>query len=129
MRRRAGAHTPPLGALEVLLARCPGWRQWDSPFGREITRERWLQHGHTVMDEIAERVRAGAPDAHRVAWPWLLYGDPAGWTSAPGVRWLAVLDEIAWVERSVAAGNHRDLSGYLAALTEALSTLPEGSPP
>jgi hypothetical protein len=114
VRRRDGVSSRALDSLERLL--CSGGVIWHRHFGAdpavdEITCVRWLAHGLPVMQLHAER---GGP----LPWPALLFGDPAGWVSAPGDRWLGVLDALEQCDANRCGGV---VDGYRAALMDALA--------
>lgn len=107
----------PFGALDGLRMEAV-FGQWSNPAGDGITAGRWLEHGEPIMRRWVEN-RSRCP-VYRPPWPWLLWGDPVGWCSAEGERWLALVDGVAHYEGAVALGN-AELAGYLAELRRVLA--------
>jgi hypothetical protein len=91
----------PLDPIEQIL--CSGSIIGHRRLGKDpqldaITEARWLAHGLPVMQHWADREERYR--AHPPPWPWLLFGDPAGWVSEVGERWLAVQDALEMCERT-----------------------------
>lgn len=113
MKRREGSgKAQPLTTLELVLCRGPA-HHWDDRQPERITAERWRQHGLPAMAkwdaERADYLSSPPP------WPWLLWGDPVGYTSPGDTRWLAVLDELSACEAAAAHG-WDDPAGWVAEL-------------
>lgn len=127
-RRKARKAAQPFDPLEVILATSPANRRF-AHFAREITAERWREHGADVMrkvdEERDEQRRLYGPGCKVTpAWCWLLWGDPAGYTSPPGARRTALLEEIAGLEHVVVNGHGtEEIAETLAELRQALTDL------
>ncbi len=86
MRRRKSRKTAePFGPLEAILATPPASRRF-AYVAADITAERRREHGAEVMRKVEEerdeqrRLYGPGYDVF-TAWPWLLWGDPADYTS------------------------------------------------